>query len=193
MVEKRFNPNKAGVLISEERQALLPVEKIVHYLEVGKSDVVADLGAGNGYFTIPLAKKTEYPVYAVDIEPKMLSMLKETAEKESVENIHYIQSDLEDIALEDKTVDKVMAAFVIHEVPDFHKALSDVRRILKPDGIFLLIEWEAVQTEIGPPLGDKISSEEMKKLLEKNGFHSETIQLNDIHYAIVAKLVKGKG
>lgn len=44
-----------------------------------------------------------------------------------------------------------------------------------------------------PTLGDKISSEEMKKLLEKNGFHSETIQLNDIHYAIVAKLVKGKG
>ncbi|MBT2570778.1 class I SAM-dependent methyltransferase [Planococcus sp. ISL-110] len=187
MYHKRFDPGKADVLVSKERQTLLPVEKIMHYLALDEKDVVADLGAGNGYFTIPIAKRMIYPVYAVDIEPKMLSMLKQTAEKESIENIHYIQSDLENIALEDKAVDKVMAAFVIHEVPDMIKALSEARRILKSGGTFLLIEWEEVPTEIGPPLEDKISSQEMVKLLEKNGFRSEVIHLNNIHYAVVAK------
>lgn len=187
MVEKRFDPNKAEVLISKERQALLPVEKIIRYLEVEKNDIVADLGAGNGYFTIPMAKKTEWPVYAVDIELRMLTLLKEVAEKESIENIHYIQSDLETIQLEDRSVDKVMAAFVIHEVPDLVKALIEIKRILKSDGKLLLIEWETVETEIGPPLEDKISSLDMVKLLEQNGFATETLRLNEKNYGIVAK------
>lgn len=188
MVEKRFDPNKAEVLISKERQALLPAEKIVRYLEVEKNDVVADLGAGNGYFTIPMAKKTDYPVYAIDIEPRMLTLLKEVAEKESIENIHYIQSDLENIQLEDRSVDKMMAAFVIHEVTDPAKALREIKRILKPDGKFLLIEWETVETEIGPPLEDKISSADMSALLGQNGFSTEIIQLNEKNYGIIAKL-----
>lgn len=191
-MEKRFNPNNAEVLVSKERQEILPVEKIVHYLALGEKDIVADLGAGNGYFTIPIAKRVKGPVHAVDIEPKMLSLLKETAEKESIENIHYVQSDLENIVLEDKAVNKVMAAFVIHEVPDMAKALSEARRILKPDGTFLLIEWEEVPTEIGPPLEDKISSQEMVRLLEKNGFRSEVIHLNNIHYAVIAKPDQGR-
>lgn len=70
----------------------------------------------------------------------MLTMLKEIAEKEEIGNIRYIESDLENIQLNDHTVDKVMAAFVIHEVPDPAKALREVKRILKPDGKFLLIE-----------------------------------------------------
>ncbi|MFS0753051.1 hypothetical protein [Oceanobacillus sp. 1P07AA] len=51
---KKFNLDKAHKLVSEERKALLPPDKIIEYLEVEANDVVADLGAGNGYFTIPI-------------------------------------------------------------------------------------------------------------------------------------------
>lgn len=189
MSEKRFNPEKAEVLYSEARRAMLPVEKVIAYLNLHTEDTVADLGAGNGYFTIPLAKKTESQVYAVDIEPKMLALLRELAEKEEIANIRYIQSDLENIQLEDQTVDKVVAAFVIHEVPDMPKALSEARRILKSGGTLLVVEWEEVPTPIGPPLEDKISSQEMAKLLEQSGFQTEVIHLNESHYAIIAKPV----
>jgi ubiquinone/menaquinone biosynthesis C-methylase UbiE len=77
MAEKRFDPSKAQVLFSEERRTLLPVEAVVQHLELVPEDVVADLGAGSGYFTIPMAKQVKGPVYAVDIEPKMLALLKE--------------------------------------------------------------------------------------------------------------------
>ncbi|RLQ90252.1 class I SAM-dependent methyltransferase [Planomicrobium sp. Y74] len=188
MVEKRFNPEEAAVLYSEERIASLPPEKIVEYLNLNKDDAIADLGAGNGYFTLPLAAKTENQVFAVDIEPKMLALLQELAEKEGVANIRYIESDLENIQLNDCSVDKVMAAFVIHEVPDPAKALREIKRLLKPDGKFLLIEWETVETEIGPPLEDKVSSADMSALLEQNGFTADIIQLNEKNYGIIATL-----
>ena len=187
MTDKRFNPDKAEVLYSEVRRAMLPVEEVITYLNLRTEDTVADLGAGNGYFTIPLAKKTESQVYAVDIEPKMLALLKVLAVKEELANIRYIQSDLEDIQLKNHTMDKVVAAFVIHEVPDMPKAISEARRILKSDGTLLVVEWEDVPTQTGPLLEDKISSQEMTKLLEQSGFFSEVIHLNESYYAIIAK------
>lgn len=187
MVKKRFNPNKTELLYSEDRRAMLPVEGVIQYSNLSIEDTVADLGTGNGYFTLPVAKKIERQVYTVDIEPKMLTMLKELAEKEEVGNIRYIESDLENIQLNDRSVDKVMAAFVIHEVTDPAKALREIKRILKPDGKFLLIEWKTVETEIGPPLADKISSQDMVVLLEQNGFVTEIIQLNERNYGIIAK------
>ncbi|MFC3212189.1 class I SAM-dependent methyltransferase [Planomicrobium okeanokoites] len=188
MVEKRFNPEQAAVLYSEERKALLPPESILAHLKLNGDEEIADLGAGNGYFTLPLASKTKNQVYAVDIEPKMLALLQELAEKGGLANIRYIESDLESIRLKDRSVDKVMAAFVIHEVPDPAKALKEIKRILKPDGTLLLIEWEAVETEIGPPLEDKIPSADMADLLKENGFTQDIIQLNEKNYGIIAKL-----
>ncbi|QHJ70170.1 class I SAM-dependent methyltransferase [Planococcus halotolerans] len=188
MDEKRFNPDEAGVLYSEERKASLPPDSIIEYLNLNMDDAIADLGAGNGYFTLPLAAKTENQVYAVDIEPRMLALLENLAEKEGMTNIRYIESDLENIQLNDCSVDKVMAAFVIHEVPDPAEAFREIKRILKPDGRFLLLEWETVETEIGPPLEDKISSADMAALLEQNGFTAEIIQLNEKNYGIIAKI-----
>lgn len=186
MQKKRFDPDKAEVLFSKERQALLPAEKVVEYLRLKKEDTVADLGAGNGYFTLPIAKKNTHQVYAVDIEPKMLHLLKGAAEKEALENIQFIQSDLENIPLQDQSVDKVMAAFVIHEASDISKALIEASRILKSDGTLMIIEWEAVETENGPALGEKISAQEMVKLLEQVGFSSVVFHFNKVHYGILA-------
>ena len=79
MTDKRFNPEKANVLMSADRMELLPPDKIIGHLVIKSSDTIADLGAGNGYFAIPMAQSRKQFVYAVDIEPKMLEMLKENA------------------------------------------------------------------------------------------------------------------
>ena len=188
MSGKQFDPGKAEVLFSEERRTLLPTEAVLQHLKLNSADAVADLGAGNGYFTIPMAKKVDGPVYAVDIEPKMLALLKERAAKEGLGNVEYIVSDLENIPLSEGSVDKVMAAFVIHEVPDVAKAIHEAKRVLKPGGTLMIVEWEKVETAVGPPLEDKISSQEMAELLGQNGFIPEVVRLNDRHYAAVAKI-----
>lgn len=185
MTDKRFNPEKAQSLLREERKKALPPDEIMSYLGLQSSDKVADLGAGNGYFTIPIAKNAE-KVYAVDIEPKMLEMLRENAGEEKLDNIKYVESDLDHIKLEDESVNRVIIAFVMHEVPNVDRTLAEIKRILKPGGQMLLLDWEAVETESGPPLDHRISSTKAKKILERNSFDTEAIPLNPANYAVRA-------
>lgn len=187
MSNKRFDPNKANKLFAEERRKLIPPESVLPYLQVNEGDAVADLGAGNGYFTVPIAKKTGNTVYAVDIEPKMLNLLKANAKSEQLTNIQYVVSDLENIQLEDNAVHIVFVSFVIHEVTDIDKALSEMKRILTPGGQIVLLEWEAIETESGPPLHHRIPSEKMVEILEGNQLQAEVIDLNQANYLVKIK------
>src|SRR5690625_3049286 len=125
MTDKRFNPAKANVLMSADREKLLPPDQIIGHLDIQSNDTIADLGAGNGYFAIPMAQSTKQFVYAVDIEPKMLEMLKENADQEQLENITYVESDLDRIQLDGESVNKVMISLVLHEVPNLDKTRSE--------------------------------------------------------------------
>lgn len=186
MEDKRFNPEMANKLMSVDRKKVLPPGKLIAYLDIRPSDRIADLGAGNGYFAIPMAKKAK-AVFAVDIEPKMLRMLKENANQEQLNNILYIESDLDKIQLDDDSVNKVMISLVLHEVPNIDQTLREIKRILKRGGQMLIIEWEGVQTESGPPLRHRISSSEITDILERNGFEAEVIPFHP-YYAVKAIL-----
>ncbi|WP_138417374.1 class I SAM-dependent methyltransferase [Aquibacillus sediminis] len=188
MTDKKFNPEKADKLFSEERKALLPPDKLLSYLEIDSQDVVADLGAGNGYFTLPIAQKTTNTVYAVDIEPKMLNMLKENAAIASIDNIHYVESDLVTIKLEDQSVNKAMISMVMHEVSSIDQTVQEIKRIIKQDGKILIIEWKAIEMEAGPPLNHRLPAEELLEALKIANFNVEFIDLNSQHYAVEASL-----
>ncbi|EGL82346.1 Methyltransferase type 11 [Caldalkalibacillus thermarum TA2.A1] len=159
MTGHRFHPDKADKLVDPKRREKLNPDALLSKLGFKDGERIADLGAGNGFFTLPMAKISSEPVYAVDIEPQMLAKLKERAEKEGLDHIRYIESDLESITLEDHAVDKVFIAFVLHEVGNLSKALCEVKRILKPGGKGLILEWEAVEMEEGPPLHERIHSD----------------------------------
>lgn len=188
MAGHRFKPEKAEKLLDPKRQELIPPNKVIDILDIKKSDKVADLGAGNGYLTLPIAEQTNETVYAVDIEPKMLDLLKERATKGNRKNIQYIQSDLENIQLKDHSVNKAIMAFVMHEIPDMKKAISECRRILEVNGRLVILEWEAVESEMGPPIHERISSNDLKQFLLENGLDSNVIPLNRMMYAIAIEM-----
>lgn len=190
MAGHRFKPEKAEKLLDPKRQELIPPNIVIEILDIKKSDKVADLGAGNGYFTLPIAEQTNETVFAVDIEPKMLDLLKERANKKNCQNILYIQSDLENIQLQDNSVNKAVMAFVMHEIPDMEKALNECKRILDEKGRLVILEWEAVESEMGPPIHERIPSQDLKKFFLENGLDSKVIPLNRMMYAISATINK---
>lgn len=83
-------------------------------------------------------------------------------------------------------MEKALIAFVLHEVPSKSKAIKEMGRIIKSGGRLVLFEWEPVETEIGPPLYEKISSDQVSNLLEENGFATKTVHVNQAIYAIIA-------
>lgn len=66
MTGHRFRPEKAGKLLDPKRKNIVSPEQVMDVLEIKLGDIVADLGAGNGYFTVPIAQKTKAPVYAIE-------------------------------------------------------------------------------------------------------------------------------
>ncbi|MCA0172868.1 class I SAM-dependent methyltransferase [Bacillus sp. RAR_GA_16] len=183
MAGKRFKPGKADRLLDPKRKEIISPEQVFDHLQVKRTDHVADFGAGNGYFTVPLAEVAEH-VYAVDIEKQMLDLLKKRAIE--AENIDYIVSSLEQINLADHVADKAVAAFVIHEVPDLKKAFGEFKRIIKPGQKLLVLEWEAIDMEMGPPLHERISSQKMKEIFEENGLKPEVHHFHEAVYGVMA-------
>lgn len=184
----RFNPEKANKLVHPDRFEKLPPEDILREFGVKQGDKVADLGSGNGFFTLPIAKLTDATTYALDIEQKMLDMLRERAEEEQVTNIEYVLSDLDTIKLKDHEVDHALISFVLHEVPNLSRTLSEIKRIVKPGGTLIAIEWEAIEEAAGPPLHERIHSNDLKDIFEKNGLRVvKAKHQNPSNYIIAAQ------
>lgn len=188
MSDRKFNPDFADVLLSENRKQQLPQQKIIDYLDITSQDIIADLGSGNGYFTIPLAQEKPHLVFAVDMEPKMLDLLRKQAEKEEILIIEYVQSPLENVNLPDKIATKVLLSLVLHEVDDLQRTIQEAKRILQPVGQMFIIEWKAVESEEGPPVRDRIPAEKLEAALKHQHLRTSYIELNESQYAISARL-----
>lgn len=188
MSDKRFNPDLAEKLFSDERKKLLPADEIICSIEINKADVIADLGAGNGYFTVPFAKASQ-KVMALDIEPKMLDLLKDYADQENTSNIEYVVSGVEEIKIDSNQVDLAFVAFVIHEVENIEKALSEIKRILKSNGKLVILEWKPLENpKMGPPSHERIPLEKLSDILNRNGFRSSVFYENEKTYGLSASI-----
>ncbi|NMD71221.1 class I SAM-dependent methyltransferase [Bacillus sp. DNRA2] len=181
----RFNPKKAELLIDPKREKLLSPAKMADLLRITQDDTIADLGAGNGFFSIPFAKMTKKKLIAVDIEPQMLEKLKGRAADEGVSNIEYVESSLEDMEFQQESVDKVITSLVLHEVKDLDQVLIQIFNMMKPKGRALIIEWEKVESESGPPLHERISSEELANTVKKLQVEASVHKINELQYGIV--------
>ncbi len=84
-----FEHHKASKLLDPKRQEVVPVEKVLELLNLQKDDIVADLGCGNGYLTLPIAKTVNTKVQAVDLQQEMLEYLQHRAKEEKIDNIVY--------------------------------------------------------------------------------------------------------
>ncbi|MDI6716536.1 MAG: class I SAM-dependent methyltransferase [Actinomycetota bacterium] len=164
----------AARLDNPRRQEIFPIKPIIDVLgEKVDGIVVADLGAGTGYLSIPLAKHIgeRGTVYAIDINPEMIAILNERST--GLSNLKVIKSEENSFPIPDGLVDASYMIAVFHELDDPTKFLLEIRRVSKPIHRIIVIDWNQVKGEMGPPLEERIPEEEVIKFFKNWGYGLE--------------------
>lgn len=135
----------ADWLEREERARIEKPGVVLKAMNLKDGDVVADLGAGTGFYTRRLARAVgpSGKVWANDIQPEMLDRMKELAAKEGIGNIVTVVGTETDPGLPPGTFDWILLVDVYHELQQPEPMLAKIREALKPDGRVALVEYRA--------------------------------------------------
>ena len=134
----------AGWLERPGREQSERTDLLIEALPLSSDSVVADIGAGTGYFTFPVAERVpEGKVLAVDIQPEMLAIVARRMEEQGVGNVEPVQGSESDPGLPEGSVDLVFIVDAYHEFSHPREMGEAIARALKPDGRFVLIEYRA--------------------------------------------------
>jgi SAM-dependent methyltransferase len=126
-----------------ERNAEEHTELLVKTLPVKPGDVVADIGAGTGYFTRQLAEKVglKGKVFAVDIQPEMIMLLTNRMAALDITNVHAFLGTITDPKLPPASVDWVLMVDVYHEFSHPYEMIQSMCKSLKPAGRIIFVEF----------------------------------------------------
>lgn len=165
--------------------------KNIEQFRLGDGMIVADLGAGSGFYAIEAAKSVAPTgkVYAIDIQKDLLQRLKNEASKKHVRNIEVLHGDLEHIGgtkLREASIDRVVASNILFMIADKKSFIFEIKRILKPKGLLLLVDWSASFGNMGPHANHVMYKDNAMELFRQAGFSLEReINAGDHHYGII--------
>lgn len=155
-----------------EREAEEAPSRALRLLKVAPGEVVADVGAGSGYFTERLAGLVGQTgrVYATDIQQGMLDLLGARVGRAKLENVTLILSDPADPKLPPNAIDMVLMVDVYHELGEPQTVLGHIRTALKPSGRLVLIEYKGEDPSIPIIPSHKMTVAQAKLEVEHEGF-----------------------
>ena len=138
-----MGPGGAGWLEREDRDREQRPDEVIRAMGLRDGQVVADLGAGTGYFTRRLAKAVAPSgrVYAVDIQPEMIALLKTNVEKAGLANVVPVRGTGADPRLPAGGIDWILLVDVYHEFQQPKAMLARMREALAPGGRIALVEY----------------------------------------------------
>lgn len=173
MTDKRFNASQAHRLDAPERIMWLPPAEVIAALAIRPGETIADVGAGTGYFALPMAAAAgpHGKVFAVDAQQEMLAHLRQKLHDGGIKNIELVHAEADATSLDDATCSLVLLANVWHEFADHAAVLQESKRILKAGGRIAILDWRPdVEREAGPPLDHRISASNAMHDLHSAGF-----------------------
>jgi SAM-dependent methyltransferase len=152
-----WDPGSAGRLDDPDRDRFLPTGPLLDLLALdGAAATVLDYGAGTGRFSLAVARRLDPGgrVVGVESSDEMLALLRErvaAAEPGTATLIEAIGITEDRVPLDDGSVDAILAVDVLHHIV-VDRALAEMRRLLRPDGTLLLVDWErGRERPTGPP------------------------------------------
>ena len=162
----------ASWLVRPERDDEENASESFEQLRLVDGMTVCDLGCGNGYWTLPMARKIgkQGRVFAVDIQPEMLRKLQARAQKEKIKNIKLVRGDVDDPQLPPNEIDLLLMVDVYHEFSHPESMLWGIRRSLTDTGVVALLEYRQEDPDVPIKRLHKMSKHQIMKEYQKNGF-----------------------
>ena len=171
----------------------LEPQNVIEQLDLQSGSRVADLGAGTGALSLLAARAVgdAGKVYAVEVQKGLLERLKKEAREARVHNVEALWGDVERVNgthLGAASVDAVLAANILFQVEDRNGFVAETKRILKPGGKLLLVDWTDSFGGMGPHKDHVITEQNGQALFEAAGFRFvKKINAGAHHYGIVFK------
>jgi ubiquinone/menaquinone biosynthesis C-methylase UbiE len=158
-------------LIRAERDAEEQPDLMIRELRLSPGQVACDVGAGNGFHTLRMAKVVAPGgrVIAVDIQPEMLALLNRRAHDAQVENVQVVLGEPSDPHLPPSTCDMVLMVDVYHELSDPPAMLAKLARALTKTGRIALVEFREEDPDVPIKALHKMSKAQILKEMEHNG------------------------
>jgi cyclopropane fatty-acyl-phospholipid synthase-like methyltransferase len=151
------------------RDAWQMPDKVIAALHLKSGQSVADIGAGTGYFTVRLARSDAgLKVFAVDIEPSMVSYVRDRAAKEGLKNVVAVQASA-DAANLPEPMDAVLIVDTYHHIGDREAYFRRLGKSLKPGGRVAIIDFR-LDSPDGPPKEFRFPPEKLKAEMAKAGY-----------------------
>jgi ubiquinone/menaquinone biosynthesis C-methylase UbiE len=167
-----FNPSYLFYLESSSRDKWQKPEEVLDALELVEGNVIADIGAGGGYFSEKLAGRVGPTghVYATDVQEVMIKKLHKRVSKRSLTNVTVIHGDFHDPNLPSASCDWVFFCSVYKEIDERPAYMRKVRDVLKKDGRAAILEYRPDAEGAGPPLEVRLPEAQVIGELEAAGF-----------------------
>jgi ubiquinone/menaquinone biosynthesis C-methylase UbiE len=160
-------------------------------LGLQENEVVADFGAGSGAYTVAAAKALHGTgrVYAVEIQKDLLTRMQNTARSSALGNIQVVWGNIEKrggTKLPDNSLDVVILSNVLFQTDDKKATFEEVRRVLRPGGRLLLVDWTASFGNLGP-VPDHIFTEVAARALAAEAvfLFDKVINAGNYHYGLI--------
>ncbi len=180
----------ASWLERAEREKEEGILKVLKAFPVSDSSVVADIGAGTGYYSFkiaPLVKKGK--VFAVDIQDEMLAYLNTNIKSNGIKNVTVLKGGGQNPNLPDNSIDLAFMVDVYHELEFPYQMLQNLRKALRPGGRILLLEYKGEDPSIPIKPLHKMTVAQATKELKANGFSllQTNVQLPIQHFLLFQK------
>jgi SAM-dependent methyltransferase len=179
-----------GWLEREEREREEAPSRAIAAIDLKPTDVIADIGAGSGYYAFRLAEKVpQGKVIAVDIQQEMLDFLAKRAAELQVAHVEGHLGAIDDVKLPENSLDAALMVDAYHEFSHPAEMLRSLRKALKPTGRIILLEFRAEDPRVPIKPLHKMTEDQARKEFAVAGFTlvSNKRQLPWQHFMVFAK------
>jgi ubiquinone/menaquinone biosynthesis C-methylase UbiE len=178
-----------------EREKEEAPSKMLALLKLKPGDVVADVGAGSGYHTFRMARMIgpKGKVYAVDIQPEMLAIIRKRMKDDKVENVEPVQGTLTDPKLPAGSIDLILMVDVYHEFSHPYEMTEALVKALKPGGRLVFVEFRLEDPNVPIKRVHCMSQKQVLKEMEPHPLrHVQTISSLPWQHVITFERMKAK-